>query len=199
MNNFNSVNRVVKNNVIRAFVILTAVACSSDATAPLPVEGMAFSYSGAVSGTFAASGQPDTTGTRPWAMAHRVPGASLMFLAAVRPRSATTHDVVAIIVPRVTPGMAKIENVCPPEGCADLLATFGRQNGGSDFLQGCHITSGTVTIMTITDQRVTGTFQGTGSCFNNEDGESTFEVTAGSFDLSLTVDLPGAALSRSPR
>jgi hypothetical protein len=170
---------------MRAVLIaLAVVGCANDVTSPAPsVEGLAFNYSGGMSGTFSANGEPDTTGTRAWAGAWEIEGTPLLILSALLPRTATTHDVVGILVPRTTPGTSTIATICPPEGCADLFVTFGRQNGGNDYLQGCHIVSGTVTIATISEARVTGSFTGTGVCFNNAGGESTFNVTSGAFDV----------------
>jgi hypothetical protein len=162
------------------------VACS-EATAPAPLEGLAFSYAGGLAGTFSAGGEFDSTGTKPWAGAWRLEGTPFLVIAAVSPRSGSTHDVVGLILPRTTPGTSTISTVCPTDGCADLFATFGRENagGGDGFLQGCHLVSGSVTIASITETRVTGSFTGTGACFSNSDGESSFSVTGGVFDLPL--------------
>jgi hypothetical protein len=180
---------------LKTFLVVLGVGACGDATAPAPLDGLAFSYAGGLTGTFSAGGEFDSTGTRPWAGAWRVDGAPFIVIAGVSPRSGTTHDVVALILPRTTPGTSTIANVCPPDGCADFFATFGRENagGGNGFLHGCHIVSGSVTIATITDTRVTGSFTGTGACFSNTDAESSFSVTGGAFDLPLmSSDMDGA-------
>jgi hypothetical protein len=168
-------------------IALLVTACGKDATAPvLPVEGMTFGYAGALSGTFSANGAYDSTGTKAWAIAGRLVGAPYLVLAAVLPRNETSHDAIGIIVPRNTVGTATISTICPPEGCADFLAVFGRHNTvNNEFLQGCHIVSGTVTIATITDTRVTGSFTGSGTCFSNATGDTAFTVSNGAFDLPI--------------
>jgi hypothetical protein len=185
--------RAFLNYFVRAGAIawvVGLVACSPDATAPAPdpfVEGLAFNYAGGLSGTFEASGEPEGDAIKEWAGAWQIEGTPLLIVAAILPRSASTHDAVAILIPRVTPGTATISNICPPEGCADLLATFGRPNEApGDFLQGCHLVTGTVTIASIDAARVTGSFTGTGTCFSTTGDElTTFSVTNGKFDLPM--------------
>lgn len=179
--------------ITTGLIALSVAACAESVTAPQPFDGgLAFSYTGAIAGTFNAKGAVDSTNKTPWAGAGRIEGTPMMVLAAAVPRSQTTHDIVAVVVPRNTPGTSTIATICPPEGCADLYATFGRANGdGNDYLTGCYIVSGSVTIATITATRVTGSFSGTGQCISKQGAETTFQVLGGEFDLPI-LDEPAS-------
>jgi hypothetical protein len=175
---------------------LALLGCSSDkATAPTGLVGtFSFSYSGAISGTFNATGAlpgtPAGMETTSWAAAEISTADGETGVLAATPRSASSHDIAGLFMERVTPGAATISDTCQTQ-CGFALMTFGQANGtGTTFLQECFITVGSITITEVTTTRVKGTFSGTGECLAfGSQTPAAFTVTNGTFDVAL-VTLP---------
>ena len=180
------------NTMVVALSLAALVGCSGSPGPDLDVSGtLAFSYSGGVSGTFSASGPfVLDPAAADYAVGGR-DGASIV-IAASRPRTAMTHDVVSMVIPRLTSGSSIVDDTCLSFECAGLLLTLGESNDdGFGFLQACHLTVGTLTIATIGDERATGTFSGTGECSSSTNATTAFEVTDGTFDVALVLIVVG--------
>ena len=180
--------------VIGASLALLA-SCKDSSTSPSGFSGtLSFSYSGAITGNFSASGvMPAATGameTSAWAAGEVSTVDGVTYVAAATPRNSTSHDFFGFYVERTTPGSSSASDNCT-SNCAFVGFEFGMQNGaGNTWLQICSLTTGTVAITEITATRVKGTFSGTGECVPF--GSSTpqaFTVTNGTFDVALVSGL----------
>ncbi len=158
-----------------------------------------FTYAGSVSGTFGVEGAPllDARGRAApgaWAVA----GPSARFpeekLTVVGYRGGAGGDAVlfAISMPRLSaPGTVTIDRDCAGQQCASALLLFGsdephRPHAGVE--RTCEVLSGTVTVTSITAERVAGTFSGRGHCVGDvqRDPFLPFTLSEGSFDAAIT-------------
>ena len=168
-----------------AALALLAGCNSSEPTGVVNLSGdLAFAYTGALSGSFSASGQmPQTTTeqrTMDWAAGER--DDPDIFVDAAVPRSATTYDVVFLSVGSTTVGSSDIAFD------ADVTILLGAQvSGTGQPLQVCFLNAGTVAITEITATRVKGTFSGTGSCVDPTPTTTSFTVANGTFDVPLVA------------
>jgi hypothetical protein len=150
-----------------------------------------FTYSGAISGSFAASGAlPVITSleTQQWAVGARDEANGEIIVEALKPRTSTSHDVAVLFIPRLTVGSSSVD--CPQTTCAGGFFDFDVNNSTGDSQQTCFLATGTLTISTITSSRVTGTFSGTGSCVDASQNIAAFSVNSGTFDVALVQDVP---------
>jgi hypothetical protein len=164
-----------------------------DSSGPSGLNGtLSFSYSGAMTGNFSASGEfnPLTMETAAWAAGERDDVDGILFVGAAVPRNSTSHDVLGIEIERLSPGTATISANCTTN-CAFVALIFGSENTGSGFLLACDIEAGTVTITEITTTRARGTFSGNGTCFAPGTGNpQAFAVANGAFDVALISAVP---------
>jgi hypothetical protein len=182
----------------RYFLLAGALAlvasCGDSGTGSNNLSGsVSFTYSGAISGSFSASGAlPVVTSqeTQQWAVGARDDSQGEVIVEALKPRTSTSHDVVILFITRTTVGSSLVD--CGQNVCADLFFDFDVNNSSEDVQQSCFLASGTLNIATITSSRVTGTFSGTGSCFALGGGAASFTVSSGAFDVALVSlqDLP---------
>jgi hypothetical protein len=158
---------------------LLAVGCDSrDPVAPVGEGGtMSFAFSGSPSGNFSATG-PFTEESNAWARGRRF-GTHFDVFGLVR-RSATRGDVGMVAVYSLSPGTYSIAN-----GDADLEFWVNSTATVSDYDRICWLEEGSVTMTSITTQRVQGTFSGQGVCFTNGD-ETPFAVSNGQFNAPVT-------------
>jgi hypothetical protein len=180
------------NTMLLAVSLAVLVGCSGTPGPDLEVSGtLAFTYSGGGSGTFNASG-PLTLDPAAGEFAVGGRHGAGLVITASRPRTTLTHDVVSMVIPRLTNGSSTVDAACLSFDCAGLLLTLGEANDdGLDFLEFCNVTAGTLTIATITDQRATGSFSGTGECVSSTNTTTAFEVTDGTFDVALALIVVG--------
>ena len=183
-----------RNRLFVASLVLLA-ACGSDG--PTTVTGfdgaLSFTYSGANSGTFSASGALPTSAaaqaTSAWAAA-QASATSEMFVAAASPRSGTTHDLVGIFIQRNTVGSDEVDDACG-FNCTSVDLSIGLANSGSTFTAYCYLTAGTVAITEKSASRMKGTFSGTGECTSSGGAPTgAFTVTNGTFDVAILPDVP---------
>jgi hypothetical protein len=180
----------------RYFLLAGALAlvasCGDSGTGSNNLSGsLSFTYSGAISGSFSASGTlPVVTSldTQQWAVGLRDDSQGEVIVEASKPRTSTSHDVVVLFITRTTVGSSSVD--CGQNTCADLFFDFDADNSTGDAQQSCFLTSGTLAISTITTSRVTGTFSGTGACFDVGGGSASFTVNSGTFDVALVQDIP---------
>jgi hypothetical protein len=195
---------MMKGILKTVFIPLAAVAaaaCDGGPTGPGETAApgsLGFSYEGAVNGRFDAAGAPllDAGGRAAfgdWAVAGASPRFPDQKLAVVGFRGQSQGEGVlfAITVPRVAPGTTvAIDRNCAEPGCASALLLFGsnprRPHDGVE--QTCEIFKGTLTVVSLSESRVTGTFSGQGYCVADvhTDPFLPFTVTGGSFDAAVT-------------
>jgi hypothetical protein len=94
-------------------------------------------------------------------------------------RSATRGDVGFVAVYSLTPGTHSITS-----GDADFEFWVNTTATVSDYDRICWLEEGSVTVTSITTQRIQGTFSGQGVCFTNGD-EDPFTVSNGQFDTPV--------------
>lgn len=185
-----------------AFLFVAALAACDGPTGPGETAdpgSLGFSYAGAVSGTFGVEGAPrlDARG-RPSFGAWAVAGPSVRFpeekLTVVGLRGENERDAVlfAVSVPRLSaPGTVAIDRNCAGPECASALLLFGSDDPRTPHAgveRTCEILSGTLTVTSISEGRVTGTFSGRGHCVADvqRDPFLPFTISDGSFDAAIT-------------
>lgn len=176
-----------KKLLVAALAMLAG--CSPAIGPDLPEEAgmLAFSYSGGVTGMFSASGVFSTdVGAANYAVGGRASNGTV--IVASLPRTATTSDLVDMMIPRLTSGSSLVDVACLTADCARLVLLLGSPNADDgDAAQVCRLTMGTLTITTISDSRATGTFSGTGQCTSSTLATTEFAVTGGTFDVALVL------------
>ena len=191
---FNQGDLVIAKRLVVAASLALLAGCSSDKTTGTgQLSGtLSFTYSGATSGTFNASGafNPGTFETVQWAAGSRDDANDFMYVGAAVPRTSTSHDFFAVEIEGDAVGSYSAATNCSTN-CAFVDIAFGANNSGSGLpLFLCFLEAGTVTITEITATRVRGTFSGTGSCLPPMGSAVAFTVTGGTFDVALIAD-PG--------
>jgi hypothetical protein len=94
-----------------------------------------------------------------------------------------------ISVSGVQTGPAKIGAACQGE-CATMRFYLRPTINGVPYLYDCRLSAGTVTVSTRSDDRIAGTFSGTGSCTaTTTPDEPAIQVTDGAFDIT-TIPKP---------
>jgi hypothetical protein len=186
---------------------IVAACGGDDPTEPTGVSGsMAFSYQGAGSTnatTFNASGaiplsvggetNSNNLGTSAWAAGAFSTTQNYAVVGGVIPKTSNTWDVAQVIVNRSTVGTNQISVDCSdPEvtTCTGVFLMTGLNPNGDSLASICYLTTGSVTISAISTANITGTFSGTGTCYNGlTAAESPFTVTNGTFNVGVTSQL----------
>lgn len=173
-----------------AAIIAAAVGCSDSSGPSALIGSLTFSYTGAGGSPFTATGAmplEETAETANWAAGFRVEDAGVLVMAQ-RSMGNAGADVVFLGVDRQAIGTSAIpEGDCTAEICAGLAAILGTDG------RLCALESGSVSATEVTDKRMKGTFEGTGTCltFGAETTDTVaFAVTTGSFDVPLRSDFP---------
>ncbi|HXG70972.1 MAG TPA: hypothetical protein VNJ04_10230 [Gemmatimonadaceae bacterium] len=172
------------------------VACGGDTTAPdnLATSGsLSFSFSGGTAGSYSATGLPPTNGTgalgtSPWAAGVRDDAKQAILVLGTVPKTSTTWDLAVVGITRLTVGSNTINSSCTAALCTGVTVAFGANQASSSFTLLCPLTTGTVTISSVSSTRATGTFSGSGSCITMSGSSSAFTVTGGTFDVPLVAD-----------
>jgi hypothetical protein len=152
---------------------------------------VSFTYSGAVSGSYTATGAIQVTGTVPqygnfavgfwedqWfeVLAHR---------AGTHPRG----DLFTLNVENISgPGSFTIRRDCT-NNCAwvELVPNFNWNTFA--FERVCELESGSVQVTAINNQRAQGSFSGQGSCYDMADNrQGSFSISNGSFNIPIMRD-----------
>ena len=182
---------------LRAFVALSAIALAGcgDSTEP-DASTLSFSYTGAGAAnatTFSATGEipanfavAPTPGSSAWAAAGVDPSSNYSAVLAIKPLTSTSWHLFGIGVTRKTVGTSPIDAICDDEStnCTGVFMFLGNPDG-DDFQYFCALTSGTVTITTITESRMAGTFSGTGYC-EQDFVETPLTITNGQFNVAIS-------------
>jgi hypothetical protein len=170
-----------------------------DPTEPTTVSGsLAYSYTGAgaTSATaYSASGSiplnvTNNFGTNSWAAGSVNSTNSETDIAASVPRGNNTWDLTVITINRTTAGTAQINASCTAANCTEVAVIFGSSQTESSFTYFCELTTGSVTISSISSSNATGTFSGTGTCTSATGVTTNFTVTSGTFNVGLTSAVP---------
>jgi hypothetical protein len=182
-----------KRLVIGASLVLLA-GCK-DSNSPTGFQGtVSFSYSGAISGNFSATGAMPASQsqweTSSWAAGEVSTTDGVTYVVSVSPRSATTNDFAFFYAERITTGSSDFSVNCSTN-CAYGTFEFGVQNvTGNSWLQSCTMVSGTVTITEVSSTRIKGTFSGTAECFApGSSVPQSLTIANGSFDVARMSDL----------
>jgi len=189
----------------RRFVLLPlvaglafAAACSDSGKGPLePGNGiasgsMSFAYAGDIAGNFSTTGSPTGSVTdegKTWAAAMRDRDGKLAVYGS-KAQQNNLYDIVTVAAPRSVVGTYPISSDCDDD-CALVGMFFGMAKGdNAPFDLTCTLTTGSITVASVSDTRIRGSFSGNGSCFRlSGTGVETFDiaVTNGQFDTALLV------------
>jgi hypothetical protein len=139
-------------------------------------------------------------GTTPLAVATVSSLGNTVTIVAGTPKSGTKWDQVFLKVKRVAAGVAPIDTTCfgiSSCGGTTIQIEFSADHAISLEMTPytCALTRGTVSIVTITERRISGTFSGTGLCTTPANATSPFTVTNGSFDVGVAI--PGKSLPKA--
>lgn len=153
---------------------------------------VSFTYSGAVSGTYSATGALPSGNFETTTWSAGVISQGAVFVESATPASSSSHNFVFIAIPRTTTGSSPIDPECSDNVCGEMFFELGAPNSGSaNPTQTCILDAGTITITEITSSRVKGTFTGTaGTCLSSNQTLGSFTVTNGSFDVALVSNIP---------
>jgi hypothetical protein len=193
----------IKRVLIASAVVLSA-ACS-DSTSPDSNAGaLSFSFTGSGGGTFNVSGVYPTAaaqlGNANAAAGTKDTQHGTFQVAGVRAQSGGQYDLALLQISRLTVGTATIDaNACDPTDpatgstCAGFIFITSLSNADSDFDLVCLLGTGTITLTSVTDTHIQGTFSGAGLCTDNTTNPTftPFDVTGGSFDVKLIAELVG--------
>lgn len=182
----------------RLLLVLTPLAllaaCGGDGPTTITAfdGSLSFTYSGANSGTFSASGSVPTSAsaqaTSAWAVAY-ASSSSEMDVVASAPRTATTHDAVVVFIQRNTVGSVTINSSCSVS-CNEVDLVIGLANSGQSFTASCFLTTGTIAITEKSASRMKGTFSGTGTCLTQAGSSGPFTASNGTFDVAIVPNVP---------
>ena len=177
---------------VLALAAFAFVVSCGDSNGPSGNSGTAsFNYSGAITGSFEAEGAPPVLQPEgaEFAAGFRSDQDQVVGVVAVVPRNSTNSDVLIIQIPRLTAGSSTILDTCTADNCAAVLFSYNANNDSGEAQWSCGLLSGTITITSITSDRVEGTFSGTGECLGTGPTPSAFTITNGSFDVRLLSNL----------
>jgi hypothetical protein len=161
--------------------LLVAAAGCSDSNSPFGLNGsLSFSHTGATTGTFNASGSLLVLDPQAatWAAGARDDANQSIGIVANVARTSTTFDDIVIDFPQLTTGTVTVAN-----GAAVAIAFGQTTTGTAQWI--CGLTSGSVTVSSISGSRVRGSFSGAGTCLASTGGPVAFTVSNGDFDVPL--------------
>lgn len=185
-----STTKLLKTALAGAVALLAACNDSTGGSGTGP-GSLSFNYSGDRVGGYSASGTYRPRGSSfdkvPFAVGVRSSGSDLAVLS-YQPVTSTTGNMVLLGVPGVTGtgSYSLSEEDCGTTGRPDcplaLLLFDTNPDLEEDDSQVFAFSSGTLTVTSIADGRMTGTFSGTAETFF---ADSVITITNGSFDLPL--------------
>jgi hypothetical protein len=174
---------------------LVVAGCSDSPAAPRTVGesgSLSFAFTGARgAGTYTATGavpanHEGTWGTAAWASSERNDTTNSLNIIGSLPHTSQTWDLATVELPRLIPGTDSIDGGnCSSEICAQVLVLFGTRVDDLSTEYFCVVNSGRLTLATISATHASGSFSGSGSCFDTAGIESPFAVTNGAFDVGI--------------
>lgn len=175
----------VRSALIAAAMTLALAGCETTA-GPVIVPFAYFNYSGAASGTFDAKGGP-TAGdtTKPFAAAYRDAQYDSVVVVAQAARGQDS-DLVFIGLHSSGTGSFTLDPACDGHiNCGTVVMRRPASTGGAWL---CYLEAGTLTTTFNNTSRVTGTFAGSGQCWDSTGASlGAFTVTGGSFDVLIAL------------
>lgn len=187
----------MKYRVAFALLVLAASCSDSPSTPIVGFNGaLSFTYTGGGGGTHTADGDftaitSSNLYTTDWAYGVRSEVDVVLGIVSNQPRTATSHDMTILAVNRLTTGSSSISADCDPDvdaGCTGVVFFRGQSNTFTTYEHYCILTTGTVNIASISNSRATGTFSGSGFCFDVDSNDEPFVVTNGTFNVALLSD-----------
>lgn len=186
-----------------AAVALMAAACGSDGVTnaiDTAISGtLSFSYSGGGGGTFNATGGITSAAlasspyTTTWAAGFKDASDNSTNIAGNIPRTSTTSDVAVVTVKGQSTGNFAIDVSCVETStstCNSVILLTGWNGTTNSFTNTCVLTSGSITISTLSSTNAVGTFTGSGTCGTQAGSFTTWIVTNGSFSVPLLANVP---------
>ena len=183
----------LSTRTLAALAILTA--CGGGTTSPtlIPSGSASFTFTGAGGGTFAATGSAsDAATTRTYAVAYTNSQDNSIDIQAVQATSASLSNVLTIVFKGQAAGTGTVASGCVATStvaCNTIAFVIGTPGGSSSSFQ-CFVTSGSITVATVSGATATGTFSGSGNCIANTGVSSAFTLTGGTFSAPLTPTTP---------
>lgn len=186
-------------------LLLAALAACGDDNDPVGASApntVRFTYAASgptegVEGDYNAVGDPDRAVpplTQTYALGRRDPGEGLLEVVSNVAYPQQEADFVTITIPRLTEGSVAIDGTCPGELCpgVSLGLELSTAVAVSQARYSCALETGTIRVASIRDNRMKGTFSGTGSCIGAPGYEDLdeFSITGGTFNVKV-VDVPG--------
>ena len=179
------------------------MACGSDSvTSPIDAAtsgSLSFSYTGGGGGTYTATGgiSSATLASAPyattWAAGYKDATTNSTNIAANIVRTSTTSDVVIITIKGQTASTGSIVVDCTPtstSACNSVTLLVGKTSSGTTFGNICSLTSGTITIASLSSLNANGSFSGSGTCVTSTGGTSAWVVINGLFNVPLLPNVP---------
>ena len=167
----------------------------------LPAGFLEMEYTGSIEGMLAVTGELRLDDGRVSRQEFAAGGANLhrpadkLTVVAFQPTGITGGTYFAITIPDVPAGTTvPIDAGCQEPACASALLLFGvgpnrpQNDLEPDVHRECSIDSGTLAVTGRTDDRVEGTFSGTGGCIarGSQDPVFDFAVQDASFDVPIS-------------
>jgi hypothetical protein len=183
--------------VARGFGLVVALLGCGEVTRPGTIGEsgtLSFSYTGAGgAASYSATGalpsnSSATLGATPWA-AGTIINSNQAFEVFASVPHASTWDVVSVTIAAVSNGTSSIAPSCTASGCTDVTVLFGSAGDKTGaYAYQCILTSGSVTLTSMTSSHAIGTFSGSGSCLSFAGVSSAFTVSNGAFSVGITTN-----------
>lgn len=148
------------------------------------------SYTGGVTGTFTAAGDPDrgaVPAAQTFAIGHRYSTEGWFEVIAYSQAAGDRFNAATVTAPLTGVGSVDIDRLCADDHCPDvgIGLGIGRANG-SVAEHTCHLDEGTIRITAMSETRASGTVSGSGFCNPGDGGgQVPFQITSGSFDVDV--------------
>jgi hypothetical protein len=179
--------------LLAALPLAVFAACSESPSGPeeAPDEnGISLTYTGGVSGTFTARGEPgpgSAPSTQTFAIGHHY-AEGWFEVIAYSQRGGSRFDVATVTVPAVAVGQTvAIDPLCAADICPDVtIALDLGQANGSVATHTCKLETGTIRITALSAARASGTASGSGFCNPGGGGDRVpFQITSGTFAVDV--------------
>lgn len=183
----------MKTRILRAALPLALIfaACDSPSGPGKTDESrITLSYTGGVTGTFTAQGDPDRTtvpAEQTFAIGHRHAAEGWFEVIAYRQAGGNQFEAATLTVPLAGVGAASVDRLCTEDVCPDVGIALGLgKTNGAVAAHTCHLEQGTIRITAMSETRASGTVSGSGFCNPGGGGDRVpFQIASGSFDVNV--------------
>ncbi|HSU12882.1 hypothetical protein [Longimicrobium sp.] len=184
----------MKNTGIAAALLAATIslaACGDSTGSSVDPGSLSFTYTGARSGSYSATGAivrtSDTTfAKQPFAVGAKgtLQGQTFVSILSYRPVTSSTGDMVLFDLANVTgPTVLSLDAGCVADDCPFAGIAFDTDPDASEDESDFYLfDSGTLSVTAVSGGRIRGTFSGTATEFF---GDATITVTNGAFDVPL--------------